>query len=498
MIPAVRDHGGLVELLAVLDDDHGRHRLDPARVAQRDHGNLGYRRQAVDGFLDLAARHVLAAGLDHVLLAVHDRDVALLVHHAEIARVEPAAGEGLGRLRLVAEIAGQQLRRAMHDLAHRAARHLVAGIVDDDRLDVQHRLAGGARLADLVLGRQHGRRGRDLRLAIDVPEARTGQALLHLLQYRHRHDRSAVVALLQARQVVRLEERRAQQRDPHRGRREQRRDSVAADLRQYRFRCRRGGDDVGGAVVDAGTEEGVELRAVEQRHRVQHGVGGGIPGRRHHAHVLRDHRLVRQHCALGQRLGAAGVEDLGQHAAVQFGFRARRIGARLEQRLEGNHALAGLCGYLARQPDELLDGRSFRGRRARQLREARIGAQHARPRVTQDVGQLVGIQHEVDRHQHRAGARDRKAHRDEGMRVAREYRDLVAHADADAAQPPRHAVHDGIKSGIAPAHVAAHHRGTLRHTARAAPQQVPQRLSPGNRYTHLTPPANTTRQLSYP
>jgi hypothetical protein len=55
--------------------------------------------QAVDRLLDLAAGHVLAAGLDHVLLAVDDGDVALVVDRGQVAAVEPVAGSNAAAVR---------------------------------------------------------------------------------------------------------------------------------------------------------------------------------------------------------------------------------------------------------------------------------------------------------------------------------------------------------------------------------------------------------------
>ena len=82
------------------------------------------RRQTIERLFDLAAGDILAAGLDHVLLAVDDGDIALLVDGGEIAGMEPAALEGGRRAFVVVEIAEHQMRRAMHDLADLAGRHV--------------------------------------------------------------------------------------------------------------------------------------------------------------------------------------------------------------------------------------------------------------------------------------------------------------------------------------------------------------------------------------
>ena len=140
----------LRQRLPGLDHDHRDHRLDPARMRHADHRHLGDLRQLVDHFLDLAAGDVLAAGLDHVLLAVDDGDVALGVDGGEIAGMKPAALErGLGAL-VVVEIAEHQVRRTVHDLADLARRHVAQLIVDDAGLHIEHGATAGAGLAQLV------------------------------------------------------------------------------------------------------------------------------------------------------------------------------------------------------------------------------------------------------------------------------------------------------------------------------------------------------------
>ena len=105
------------QLVAGARHDDGGDGLDPARVGDAEHGRLGHRRVRVDDLLDLARGDVLAARLDHVLLAVDDVEVALVVEDAEVAGVQPAVAERLGRLGGVVPVAEHRLRRAVHDLA---------------------------------------------------------------------------------------------------------------------------------------------------------------------------------------------------------------------------------------------------------------------------------------------------------------------------------------------------------------------------------------------
>ncbi len=70
-------HGG-----ALAGPEH-HDRLDgfaPARIRNADHGGLLHRRVAVQRILHFGGIDVLATGNDHVLSAVHNSHVALLVH----------------------------------------------------------------------------------------------------------------------------------------------------------------------------------------------------------------------------------------------------------------------------------------------------------------------------------------------------------------------------------------------------------------------------------
>src|SRR5215212_887907 len=52
-------------------NDHGRdNRLDPQRMRDTEDRHLLHERVAIENLFDLAARDILATGLDHVLLAI--------------------------------------------------------------------------------------------------------------------------------------------------------------------------------------------------------------------------------------------------------------------------------------------------------------------------------------------------------------------------------------------------------------------------------------------
>src|SRR5207247_586811 len=94
-LAAVRD-----ELLgrrgrAGLQDDEGLHLLALDGVRYTDRGRVHDRRVRRERLLDLARVHVEAGHDDHLLLAVDDRHVTVLVDGRDVARVEPAVPQGL-------------------------------------------------------------------------------------------------------------------------------------------------------------------------------------------------------------------------------------------------------------------------------------------------------------------------------------------------------------------------------------------------------------------
>ena len=86
--------GREVEARAFGQHDDRDRPLAPALIAQADDRDFAHLRQIVDDALDLGGGDVLAAGDDHVLLAVGQIQKAVCVEIADIAAAEPVAEEG--------------------------------------------------------------------------------------------------------------------------------------------------------------------------------------------------------------------------------------------------------------------------------------------------------------------------------------------------------------------------------------------------------------------
>ena len=188
------------------------------------------------------------------------------------------------------------------------------------------------------------------------------------------------------------------------------------------------------------------------------------------ADILPHHRLMGQHRALGQRLRAAGVDDLREIAAVDGRLEVRAVGA--EEIVEGGEARGRRGGILARQPDHLLDRTIPGAGRARGLDEIRAGREQLCAGALQDEIDLVRIEHEVDRHQHRADPGQREPERRKGVRIAREHGEAVALFHAEAEQAAAEPIADRVHLGKGPADIAAAHRELARLAARRTAQEI--------------------------
>ena len=132
--------------------------------------------------------HVLAAADDDVLLAVGDRQVAVVVEDADVAGHVPAVGGERGGRRRRIGVSDEALRSLAPDLALSAGLDVAPLVVDQTYLDARHRPAVG--VDTLVVRRFRGRAG-DRRM-LGAPEAarRLDAELRGALPDRGRHRRA--------------------------------------------------------------------------------------------------------------------------------------------------------------------------------------------------------------------------------------------------------------------------------------------------------------------
>ena len=213
--------------------------------------------------LDLRRVHVEAAADHHVLLAVYDVDIALVIHAGQVARVVGAVLEHLGRQLGRAPVARKDVVATHHDLADLAGGHGLAVVAQDLHIAFQKRTPARCQALwprragkQMVFHRQathaRGRLARAVALLQDGPEHIHG-----LEDARGRHGGGAVAQAQQVGQGAVLALQLGQQHVDHGGHHE----------------------GVGHAVGPHVGDEARGLEAVEQAD------GDPLAQRRHHLHA---------------------------------------------------------------------------------------------------------------------------------------------------------------------------------------------------------------------
>ena len=167
-----------------------RHRLlAEHRVRLADDRGLKHRRVTVEHVLDLLGVDVLAAPDDEVLDPVHQRQVPILVEPADVAGVQPAAAQYLGRLAGPAEVPAHHVRPAHDHLTGLAGRQQPVLAVDDPDVDAGQWQPCGPGLAG-SMQRVERAADRAFRQAIAFHDGHA-VALLELSEQLPRHRGSA-------------------------------------------------------------------------------------------------------------------------------------------------------------------------------------------------------------------------------------------------------------------------------------------------------------------
>src|SRR5690606_23637414 len=139
VLAAVRDHVLRRQATCLPGHDRGGDLLALFRMRQAVHRHLLDLRYLVEILLDLRRPDLEAGHVDHVLHTVDDVHIAVVVHPAHVARVQPATAQGpVGLLRTV-PVALHHPRPADADLAPLPARQLAVVLVEDGQLEALDR-----------------------------------------------------------------------------------------------------------------------------------------------------------------------------------------------------------------------------------------------------------------------------------------------------------------------------------------------------------------------
>ena len=416
--------------------------------------------------LDLHRIDILAADLEHVLVAPEEAHVAVLAPDGHVARAEPAvlriALGGLGGLLVVAE---HQAEAAHLQLALGAGRAGGARPgIDDAHLVAGRGIAGGLNaVLQIVID------GADRDAEPDLRHAEAGDGA-HRLQYFRAAQADGGCALhaggeqagAQAGEVARAGLLRLAKplhmglEAVHHGH------ALGLDQVQALVRVEGCGQDLAGAEQRRhqralGIAEGVEQRQVVQ---------DGVPDRQAHleaAFLIVADELVGVHRPLGEAGGAGGVHDERHRIGIDLGraprdFLDRHGAARLQRPAPVREAFR-------RRP--LGDQHDLpQLRELRPVEPAQHGEVIDRPgnvvrhkhdavRLLQHIGEVAGAEARVHRHGDRADLRQREVDEHPFVAIGEPERDMLARADAEPDQRARRLVHPGggFGEGVAPVHV---------------------------------------------
>ena len=307
-------------------------------VGNADHGRLVHRRVLVKHLFQHARVHLEPAHHDHVLHAVDDEGVAVLVDVGDVARAQEAVDEHVAVV--APPVALHHLRPPEGQLARLAHRHHFRGVVlvHDHDVRARQRQADGARFVHAVK-RVHRHHARAFRQAIALHQNGGGRLAEALLQL-NRQRRAARNAQPQRVKIALLQGGRVQHRRVHgRHARQHRHLMLANGLdRLPQLKLGQHHDHAANPrrhVENDGVGEHVEKRQCAQN-SLRRSARLGIDRR----YLLRVDREagVGQHRALGLARGAAGILQHRQ-IVVRVDLHRSRSAVVAHQRLESDVAL---------------------------------------------------------------------------------------------------------------------------------------------------------------
>ena len=130
--------------------------LPPEQILLADNADLLHCRMEAEDDLDLPGVDVEAAGDDHPLLPAGEKDVPILIHPAEVARVEPAVFQDLGGHLVVVVVSLHDVVAPEDQFADGLPRELPVLAVDDPRLHAGDGDADGSRFLRHVEAAERG------------------------------------------------------------------------------------------------------------------------------------------------------------------------------------------------------------------------------------------------------------------------------------------------------------------------------------------------------
>ena len=374
--------------------DHIGHRhLLPFRIGMADHAGVDDLGMFEQHALDFRRIDVLAAGNDHVLLAVVDPEIAVGVAAADVAGPIPAVVQRLAGCFLVAPVFEEHVGTTNRDFADGVRGDFIAGLIDHLGLAAQPRQPG--RTGPRIIAAEPGINGNGAGLGRTIDLQHRHAALCDAVDQMLRHDGRAGGDGLERGQIGRSPGRVIRHRLDGRRHQHRQRRPVAGDRGQRRVGGEAGMDGHGRAVMQRRRGLDVQPADVKERQHGQHVVVGTEP-----MHVLAhdavpEQRLLAQHRALGSPGGAGGVDD--QQRTGHVGVRIAAVTRGSRQQGVQRRAL----GWRKIEADGVGIRQGFR-KRWENFRERRFEHQHLGGGVRENEQLFGDRQPPVQRHQHGA------------------------------------------------------------------------------------------------
>src|SRR5215471_8885434 len=117
--------------------------LSPIGIGYSDYGGFLNGRVFVEGSFDLGGEYILAAGHNHVFLAIDKIDIAFIVDTSKISSIQPSIADGDGSVFGTTPITDHYVWSPRNDFADLAWQYIGSNVVDYPDIDTWHRLAAG-------------------------------------------------------------------------------------------------------------------------------------------------------------------------------------------------------------------------------------------------------------------------------------------------------------------------------------------------------------------
>ena len=393
--------------------------LAPTGILHPDHRDVFQPGEPAKRLFDFGGIDVEPTRNQHILGPVYDLQIAILIHHANVTGVEPAARQRRRRLVGAVDVAGHDRSAAHPDLAGFARLRLGAVLAHDPHIQIGHRQPGRTDPAErLVRGQDRDIRTGGFGLPISLRQMHP--AFLPAPQQFHADKLSACDRAAQRRQVSLGKARVAHHHFVQHGNAFDRGNPFALDHVQHRFGGGLGQEVSGLPGLDTVAQEEHRSGGIGHRHRQQHPV---IERLAHDVSLRRTggiDRLMAHRGALWQAGGAGCIAD---HRDILAADRHAGIGWIVRQHL----GEAGIARH--RSGGHHFDPASVVANPGEQRQQDFVRDDHRQRRIRHGMVDFIGGIAHIKQHDRPTRAQCAEHRHGKGQLVVHEHPDPIAGAE---------------------------------------------------------------------